>query len=365
MAAESSLPAWVAEAARLPVAFAQVREDPWIDAQVVSRLDPHSRILMVASGGCTVAYLAATFPTVRIDVVDPNSAQIALAKLKHELLKRFGTEQRLTLLGHAPMLAAERERQLEDVLGEIGLTPDSIGPRDVWAADGPDFAGRYERVFAALRRELAPFTGEIASLLSLWDIAEQARRVSPDCELGRALDTAFDRAMDLPILVQLFGEGATQNRVESFARHFARRTRVALASLPAADNPYLWQVLVGRYPPKTSAPWIAAARPFSVPKVHWNKALMADILRSARAEYDFVHLSNILDWLTPQEASETLNLVSDALRPGGWTLIRQLNSTLDVPASGPAFDWQMNDAQNLHAKDRSYFYRALHLGRKR
>jgi hypothetical protein len=32
---------------------------------------------------------------------------------------------------------------------------------------------------------------------------------------------------------------------------------------------------------------------------------------------------------------------------------------------GEGFSWQTGAAEALHAKDRSYFYRALHLGRKR
>ena len=50
--------------------------------------------------------------------------------------------------------------------------------------------------------------------------------------------------------------------------------------------------------------------------------------------YDFVHLSNILDWLSPEEARATLDVAHAALRPGGWVLIRQLNSTLDIPCFG-------------------------------
>ena len=49
----------------------------------------------------------------------------------------------------------------------------------------------------------------------------------------------------------------------------------------------------------------------------------------------------------------------------GWTLIRQLNSTLDVRGMGPQFDWLAAEADELHARDRSFFYRALRLGRKR
>lgn len=359
-----TLPAWVSEAAALPVAFAQVREDPLIDAWVVTRLGPEARIIMIASGGCTLAFLAATCRLAQVDVVDPNPAQLALARLKLHLLQNFDRPARLALLGHAPMPADEREERLRAALRTIDVPAEGIGAPHVWAQLGPDHAGRYERVFVQLRKKLGR-AAEVEQLLSLRDPAEQARRVTPATPLGRALDEAFDEAMDLPILIHLFGEGATRNRVEPFARHFARRTRHVLATLPAADNPYLWQVLAGRYPPGTEAPWLAAPAPHRLPQIRWDNTVMTEALRRSPGSYDFVHLSNILDWLSPEEARATLDLAHAALRPGGCTLIRQLNSTLDIPRFGGGFVWQSEEAQALHAKDRSYFYRALHLGRKR
>jgi S-adenosylmethionine-diacylglycerol 3-amino-3-carboxypropyl transferase len=263
------------------------------------------------------------------------------------------------------MPAGEREERLRAALQAIGVAADVIGPPRVWAEEGPDHAGRYERVFAQLRKQLEPHAAEVAQLLTLRDPAEQARRVAPTTSLGQALDEAFSQAMDLPILVHLFGEAATRNRVEPFARHFARRTRQVLGTLSAADNPYLWQVLAGRYPPGAEAPWLAAPAPGPLPEITWNTTVMTEALRRAPGAYDFVHLSNILDWLSPAEAQATLDLTHAALRPGGWTLIRQLNSTLDIPGFGKGFSWQTDDAQALHARDRSFFYRALHLGRKR
>jgi S-adenosylmethionine-diacylglycerol 3-amino-3-carboxypropyl transferase len=360
------LPSWVSAAAQLPVAFAQVREDPLLDAWVVQKLNPDARILMIASGGCTLAFLAASCRVARVDVVDPNPAQIALARLKLHLLQHCDSASRRALLGHEPMPAAEREERLRDALQASGVAAEVLGPPPDWAQEGPDHAGRYERVFARLRKLLEPHAADVTQLLALRDPAEQARRVAPATSLGQALDEAFTQAMDLPILIHLFGEGATRNRVEPFARHFARRTRQVLETLPAADNPYLWQVLAGRYPPGVEAPWLAAPAPRSLPEITWNTTVMTEALRRAPGGgYDFVHLSNILDWLSPGEAQTTLDLVHAALRPGGWTLIRQLNSTLDIPGFGKGFTWQTDDAQALHARDRSFFYRALHLGRKR
>src|SRR5262245_458719 len=109
---DDTLPSWVSQAAQLPVAFAQVRDDPLPDAWVVKRLDPAARVIMIASGGCTLAFLAARSRVARVDVVDPNPAQIALARLKLHLLQRVDSAGRLALLGHAPMSADEREARL-------------------------------------------------------------------------------------------------------------------------------------------------------------------------------------------------------------------------------------------------------------
>ncbi|HEV3258927.1 MAG TPA: DUF3419 family protein [Gemmataceae bacterium] len=356
---------WVDEAARLPLAFAQVREDPALDAWIVGRIGGDVRVMMVASGGCTAALLS-TLPAVSgLHLVDPNPAQMALSRLKLHLLRTASPEHRRALLGHAPMPPDRRATGLVEVLQSLDIVPEALGPGRLLAEVGPDHAGRYERLFAELRLELESQAAQLAELLRLRDPPEQARRVTPGTALGRALDDAFDKVMALPNLVRLFGAEATNNRCEPFARHFARRTRHALATLPAADNPYLWQVLMGCFPDGTVSPWLAAPAPARVPPVTWSGTVMTEALQASPAEFDLVHLSNILDWLSPENARATLELAWAALRPGGWVFIRQLNSTLDIPTLGECFQWHDDTAASLHARDRSYFYRALHVGRKR
>src|SRR5439155_18333150 len=144
-----------------------------------------------------------------------------------------------------------------------------------------------------------------------------------DTQLGRALDPAFERALALAILVRLFGEAATRNPAESFAKHFARRTRHVLATLPAATNPYLAKVLLGEYPSGVLAPYLTTPRQERLRPVDYTVGPMTQALTAAAADsYDVVHLSNILDWLTPDEAQATLDLAHKALKPGGWVFIR-------------------------------------------
>jgi S-adenosylmethionine-diacylglycerol 3-amino-3-carboxypropyl transferase len=348
------------------VAFAQVREDPLIDLWVARQIGAGANILMVASGGCTAALLAAQAEARRIHLVDPNPAQLALARLKLFWLRTASTEERLALLGHRSWTARKgsRRQRLGAALDELGLPPDVFGPLEWVAEVGPDQAGRYERLFVELRRRLEPVRDELDALLDMDDPSEQIQRAAANTKLGQAIDHALLDVMALSNLIALFGEGATRNRVEPFARHFSQRTRQAL-TLPARTNPFLWQMYRGVYPDSVPADWFVAAAPTRLPHLSWSIRPMTEALAQAPEPIDMVHLSNILDWLAPEEGRRLLELAAAALKPGGWVVIRQLNSTLDVAGLGTSFAWQAEQARSFNDSDRSFFYRALHLGRKR
>jgi S-adenosylmethionine-diacylglycerol 3-amino-3-carboxypropyl transferase len=355
---------WVDRAARLPIAFAQVREDSLLDQSVVEQLGQEVKILMVASGGCSAAALAAMPQVATLHVVDPNPAQISLTRLKLRLLRVADPPERLAILGHSRMSRTERSQNLAAELRALNLPTDALGPPDLVSRFGPDHVGRYEAVFAQLRDSLCGVEDDLAEALQLRDPGEQSSRVQRTTPLGRALELAFRSTMALPILVKLFGEGATRNRRRPFARNFIERTRRVLAALPAAENPYLWQMLKGCFPPHSAYPWLETRRTNRMPRVAWTITSMDRALRALPRSLDFVHLSNILDWLSLQSARTTLDLAWRSLRPGGVTLIRQLNSNLNIESLAPRFAWQTDAANALHRRDRSFFYRRLYLGRK-
>src|SRR6266478_3200406 len=139
---------WVSEVARRPIAFAQVREDATLDQWVVEQLQKGTEVLMVASGGCSAAALAAVPNVSRLHLIDPNPAQIALCRLKLQLLATAGKAERLAVLGHSPMPTAERRRRLMAELGALNVPADALGPIDIVAEKGPDQSGRYEVLFA-------------------------------------------------------------------------------------------------------------------------------------------------------------------------------------------------------------------------
>ena len=213
---------------------------------------------------------------------------------------------------------------------------------------------------------MLPHQGEIDRWLNA--ASPVIDNLAPSAHLGEALDRAFASVMSLPNLVALFGEAATQNPRRDFHTHFAWRTRVTSSALAPVSNPFLWQIFAGRFPPGVPYDWLtdpAFSQPIAVEPV-WHHGRMAEVLDSLKAgSMDLVHLSNILDWLTPQEATATLDSAFRVLRPGGGVIIRQLNSTLDIPALPSGFVWDRALGESMAARDRSFFYPQLHTGFRR
>src|SRR4051812_11856368 len=120
-------PLWLRKAARWPVAFAQVREDPRLDLAVLRTVRMRPDVVMIASGGDTAACLARE-PLKSLTLVDTNPAQLALCCLKLHLANALPPSRNLELLGHHAMDSGERRQQLAGLLDKLGLPHDVFGP---------------------------------------------------------------------------------------------------------------------------------------------------------------------------------------------------------------------------------------------
>jgi len=356
--------AWAVMAARLPLAFAQVREDPLLDLEVVRRLPAAARVMMIASGGETAVCLARR-SLGRLVLVDMNAAQLALTRCRLHLAANVDPVAALKLLGHLPMDGEARARQWDEILQRLGIAWDDLAPRARVAEFGMDHCGRYEAAFSELRRLLLPLRVEVDEFLQSTDGLVAGRLIAPGTALGDALDGAFASALRLENLVELFGEGATRNPRRPFHEHFAAQLRDVVWRLPPVVNPWVWQLLAGRFPAGSLPDWLAIRDPLRAVPEFFCGTIIAALAAAETAAFDFIHLSNVLDWLSPEEASATLDATHRALKPGGFVLIRQLNSTLDIPSLHQELRWHRDEGRELQQRDRSFFYPEIHLASKR
>ncbi|HSI64341.1 MAG TPA: DUF3419 family protein [Candidatus Saccharimonadia bacterium] len=348
----------------MPLTFAQVREDPRLDLELASVLPYEGTVVMVASGGDTAVCLS-WVPLKRLLLVDVNPAQIELTRLKWHMAQSLDAEAVMRLLGHLPMPAEERQRALRMWFEQLEMRDDSFGPPDALARHGPDHLGRYEVTFAQLRQALGDHREDVMRLLQSANSGEAAQQLTPGTSLGDALDVALASVMSLTNLVCLFGSEATQNPHQPFHRHFGERIRDAMARQLAHSNPFLWQMLAGRFPDGVSYDWIqnCHGHPASRTTPEYARGRMREVLESLESEsVDLVHLSNILDWLSVDDATATLCAAFRALKPGGRAILRQLNSTLDIPALESGLVWDGELGASLQKRDRSFFYPQIHVG---
>jgi len=353
---------WLCEAARLPLGFAQVREDALLDLKVLSLVKANADVCLVASGGCTAAYLAASADVKSICLVDTNEAQLLLSRFKLHLLQRESTESRLSLLGHLSMPAEQRFDKVNTILNGLQTTGEKLAPQNYIAEKGLDYSGRYERLFNHLQRSFANSAqADLEFFLSLEKIVEQVRFVA-ESGLGKLFDSTFADTFALKNLVALFGKQATENAHKPFAIHFRERLQHAIEILPSASNPYLYQFLAGRYPENFHSPWLHCPAGKTSTRLDYIHASIGSFLENKKEHFDMIGLSNILDWLNASDAKTVLQAAFEALKPGGLVFIRQLNSRANIPEIAPDFAWQ--NTTQLQACDRSFFYRQLHLGLK-
>ena len=358
------LPYWVQHSLDLPLRFAQVREDSSLDAWVVRRLPSDATLLIVGSGGCTLAVLAA-MPNVRaIHVVDPNPAQLALCRIKLALLQTVVSTSRLEILGHRNLEGELRDIQIARICEQTGDAVEIFGTTEYIAEVGLDYAGRYEAVFRQISSSVATLPDDVLDLLRFDNTNAQVRWLHAHPEFAARLLESFDQIISLDNLVALFGATATQNPVIDFSTHFFERTMHALHCFNASTNHFLWQVLASKTMSKPVAPWLGQPIRKISADVRYEPATLQDYLAQTDIHFDYIHLSNVLDWLSADEARSLLELTWNRLKPKGYTLIRQLNSSLRIRTLGDCFTWLDEESDALHRADLSYFYRGVHCGQR-
>ena len=338
-----------ADLEKLPVFFSQVREDPKLDVELIKSTGRPCRVLMIASGGDSVCQLATLDEVTSIDAVDANTSQISLNKIKLSLLK-FSPENRLRILGHESMDSDIRRQIIEEICRELKINITDFGPVELSAEYGLDFTGRYEQLFVGIQSELKSRGIRLSDLLINSSVLKEI----------------FGDYFDLDLLVKIFGKEATQNPRQSFSNHFLEQTNDFINRPEGLKSPFLTQMLFGTFGPEVYE-WLKhpALNSADLNQVIFHQSLMIDyLLKAPDSSYDFIHLSNILDWLSEEEASTLLRQAHRVLKRGGKVIVRQLNSSLNIESLEGGFYWDKERSEALNKMDQSFFYRKVLAGEK-
>ena len=321
-------------ARRRAVQFAVVREDPRVELEVLRRFRP-ARALLIASGGCTALTLATLHPELDLVLLDTNGAQLEHVRAKVAALARTD-----------PVARARRFNVESDARG--GLSE----------------CGNFEALFRSLREHLMAQLVPRERLEACFDAPDRARPFPRELFRQPAWGRAFELFFSDALLTRVFGPAAIQHAPPgSYPDYFRRAFERGLSAHDAADNPFLQHVFLGAYRHRPASCPAFVLDPAPAYRFTYVEGPLAAVDLAA---LDLVNLSNILDWMAPEEVQELFDQLRRQLRPGSVVLWRQLNNRRDLEAdlgSAFAFDRPWQDA--LLARDRSLFYSGIHVGQRR
>jgi S-adenosylmethionine-diacylglycerol 3-amino-3-carboxypropyl transferase len=350
--------------------FAQVREDPVLEIEALGA-GPDDNVVVVSSGGCTALSLLAAGAG-HVVAVDLNATQNHLVELKLAAVTKLSAEDAVAFLGGWPMTSGRRRSWYRQLRGS--LTPPA---RTYWDAHrrsvgrGVLGAGVSERfigvVMAALRLAIHP-PSRVHRLLACATLDEQRRfydsvwdtrrwRLLFRVLLNRAVfrhtyDDAFFRHVDNP----------------SFARHFRSLAERTLTEVPIATNYFVHQMLTGSYPrgvegglPPYLDPTMAAGLTDAPGRLRLvDGAFVEHLRRCPDASVDGFALSNICEWLDPEQIDDLFSEVVRTAAPGARLVFRNFVGWTEVPLR-----WQSTVVEDrergevLSRRDRSAVQRRL------
>lgn len=341
----------------------------WEDATILRaalRPAPGKRFLSIASAGDNCFALLAD--GAEVVAADLSAPQLALVELKREAIRRLDDEPLLRFLGARRALAAERLAALERLA--VGLSPTARrywSERPAEVAAGVNTRGRFEAYFRLFRRFALPFVHRRATVLAL---------LVPRDAAGRR--EFYDRVWDgwrWRLLFRLFFSRFVMGHLGRSPEFFAEvegsvagrileRTEFALTVLAPSENPWIEQILVGRFnaslPPYLEPALLAGVRENLDRLVLCEGPIDEVALARKGAGFDGFNLSDLFEYLDPETSAALYERLLSTANPGArfayWNLFVPRKAPASVAARVRSLD---DEAARLFALDRTFFYRAF------
>lgn len=310
-----------------PIQFAVVREDPLVEWKLINTKNIHN-CLLVGSGGCSALSLAALSKAaaydLQIDVFDINPEQLKLLQKKSDA-------------------TLSRPDDLKTMMN-IGVN----------CQDGLNQCGNFERLFDGLRKFIWAFVAPERHWRDFFD-----RKVALNHEAifeNKYWPVAFELFFHDSLLNTMFGPAATQYaEAGSYPPYFRQVIETGLLKQGSQDNYFLHHILLGHYLDRPEC----LPSYLGLPGTGFTGSTFLgpiDEISDLR-RYGLIQLSNLFDWMSPEETKATWEYLGNKLQPGTAVLVRQLNNKRDLSVFWhKQFSLDEELSHELRSLDRSLFY---------
>lgn len=317
-----------------PLSFAVVREDPQIEFEIIQKWQPNN-LLMIASAGCTAFSIASKYPDIKLTLVDINPSQIDLIQQKTEVLKQY---------------------ERSGFVGQYFNIESSY-------SDGLTQCGKFESLF----RQFKSFIYEFVAPMDVWTNYFYSTDQNEYFNLEPIFrnpywNTSFDLFFSNSLLNTMFGPHAIQHAIkDSYPSYFKQVIENGLLSPLARNNYFLHHIFLGHYINRPEALPYYLNHPPTNFQFDFFQGIIQD--RTDLSTFDFINLSNIMDWMSPTEIDILISKLILNLQPGTIILWRQLNNYRNLTSDFTNHFTFFHDMENqLLSMDRSLFYSSLHIG---
>lgn len=338
----------------------------WEDSRLLTEglLPAGRRCLSIGSAGDnSFALLAAGASSVT--AVEMNAAQIACIGLRRAAYRRLEHGEFLELLGSRP--SSDRWRWYQACREELGEAERAFwdGRRDGVEA-GIGGAGKFEGYFRLFRERVLPLAHSrrrVAALLEPRPTGERERFYEGVWN-NRRWRWIFRLFFSRTVMGALGRDPEFFKYVEgSVADRILERTRHALVALEPAENPYLHWILTGTH--GTALPEALEERNFESIRsaleagrlrvVH--DSLEGCLAKAPDERYDAFNLSDIFEYMSPDNTARLLEKLADASEPGARLAYWNMLAPRSRPESlARRLVPRSEEAERLFARDRAFFY---------
>jgi S-adenosylmethionine:diacylglycerol 3-amino-3-carboxypropyl transferase len=276
--------------------FAQTREDPMIELDIIDRIDKINNfdlklnILCVTSGGCTVLSMLSDKIN-KIDAIDINISQNYLCELKVGVCKYYHDNIYNILKFYQ---GSFEKHEFDEILYNLDISDNC---KNYWKGkiyEGINRTGKFEELFRFL--------------------------------VENNMD--FERAFDRDYLTTIFGQNAViYSKNKEFYDHFKNVFEIYEKLYKPEENYFYYQVLYDTYP-KNNLPYYLTHLT-NIAHYHKINYINADYFNYIKFVpnyyYDIVQTSNLTDWMNNNDLTEFMKNLYSIVKSKGYIIMRRLN----------------------------------------